>query len=42
VAYLRVDGAADRAAYRRGLFVIRATGNSARITNDAGFAPKAW
>jgi Holliday junction resolvase len=42
VAYLRVDAAADRAACRQGLFVIRATGNSARITNAAGFTPAAW
>jgi hypothetical protein len=42
VAYLRVDGDADRAAYRRGLFVVRATGNSAIITNDAEFRPVAW
>jgi hypothetical protein len=42
VAYLRVDGDADRSAYRLGLFVIRATGNSAVITNDAEFRPVAW
>jgi hypothetical protein len=42
VAYLCADGDADRAAYRRGLFAIRATGNSAVITNDAEFQPVAW
>ena len=40
VAYLRADERADRYAQRQGLFVIRATGKSARIVNEEGFKPK--
>jgi len=40
IAYLKVDEEADKYAYRQGLFVIKATGNSAIITNDKNFKPK--
>ena len=40
VAYLRAEEEADRYAQRQGLFVIRATGKSARIVNGEGFKPK--
>ena len=39
VAYLRTEEEATRFAERRGLFVIRATGNSASITNARDFRP---
>lgn len=42
VAYLTADAAADTMAERRGLLLIRATGDSARIVNQPGFRPKAW
>ena len=42
VAYLREDSHADLYSERKGLFVIRATGDSASITNDKKFAPKAF
>jgi Holliday junction resolvase-like predicted endonuclease len=42
VAYLNLSGDADKYAYRKGLFVIKATGNSAKITNDEKFKPESW
>jgi len=42
VAYLKVESEADVYSERKGLFVIRATGNSASITNDEKFKPKAF
>ena len=42
VAYLREEGEARRFAERSRLFVIRATGDSAYITNVADFKPRAW
>ncbi|MCX6273441.1 MAG: hypothetical protein NTU44_19910 [Bacteroidetes bacterium] len=39
VAYLKVFENADKFAYRNGLFVIKATGNSAVITNSKEFEP---
>ncbi len=42
VAFLRVEEDADRYAYRKGLFVIKATGESAKILNDKKFKPKKW
>ncbi|MCX6272477.1 MAG: hypothetical protein NTU44_14925 [Bacteroidetes bacterium] len=39
VAYLKVFEEADKYAYRQGLFVIKATGKSAVITNDKAFSP---
>lgn len=42
MAYLRTEEGAARYAERRGLFVIRATGNSASIINAPGFQPRAF
>ncbi len=42
VAYLRVEQDSALYAERQGLFVIRATGNSASIVNDAGFVPRVF
>lgn len=42
VAYLKADEASDSYAERQGLYVIRATGSSASITNRAGFTPRAF
>ena len=42
VAYLRSESEADLYAERQGLFVIRATGDSARIVNSKGFKPKVF
>ena len=39
VAYLTADSSSDAMAANKGLFVIRATGNSASITNEEGFKP---
>ena len=39
VAYLKADGAAAKYAERQGLFVIRATGDSASIINAEDFKP---
>ncbi|MXW47824.1 MAG: hypothetical protein F4239_01640 [Gammaproteobacteria bacterium] len=40
VAYLRSEAEAERYAERQGLFVIRATGDSASIVNKEHFKPK--
>ena len=42
VAYLTSEDKAHFLAEEQGLFVIRATGDSARITNQEGFKPKAF
>ena len=42
VAYLTDEGNSARMAEKRGLYVIRATGNSATITNSPDFKPRAW
>ena len=42
VAYLKADEAADRYAERQGLYVIRATGSSASITNPRDFRPRTF
>ena len=42
VAYLKADEASDSYAERQGLFVIRATGSSASITNPQDFRPRAF
>ena len=42
VAFLTVNEEADKYAYRKGLFVIKATGESAKILNDKKFKPKSW
>ena len=40
IAYLKIQKGADRYAEKKGLFVIQATGNSSRITNQKSFKPK--
>ena len=40
VAFLTDDGASARMAEKRGLFAIRATGDSATIVNEKGFKPR--
>ena len=42
VAYLRADESAEVYAERRGLYVIRATGSSASITNAEDFRPRTF
>ena len=42
VAYLKSHESVNVHAARQGLFVIRATGSSATITNDAEFTPRAF
>ena len=42
VAYIRCDSDTDRFAYKQGLYVIRATGDSASILNDSKFKPKSF
>lgn len=42
IAFLRAEEEADKYAYREGLFVIKATADSAKILNDSSFAPKKW
>ncbi len=42
VAYISVEGEAHRYAARNGLFVIKATNESARIINRESFQPKLW
>ena len=42
VAYLQADESADADAERQGLFVIRATGSSASITNHEDFQPRTF
>jgi len=40
MAYLRVEQVSDQYAQNQGLFVIRATGDSAAIFNPADFQPR--
>jgi Holliday junction resolvase-like predicted endonuclease len=42
MAYLTADAGAEMMAENRGLFVIRATGDSASIINAEGFRPRGW
>lgn len=42
VAYLKMNEGADVYAEKKGLFVIRATGDSASITNKESFKPKVF
>lgn len=42
VAYLKSDASVTKYAARRGLFVIRATGNSASIVNEPDFKPRVF
>jgi hypothetical protein len=42
MAFITAEGSSDRMAEKIGLFVIRATGSSSSIANEAGFKPKAF
>ena len=42
VAYLKARAGSAAMAVNKGLFAIRATGNSAHLINDADFEPKAF
>jgi len=42
IAYLKCYEEADKFSYRQGLFVIKATGKSAVVTNDKKFIPKVF
>jgi hypothetical protein len=42
VAFLTEDAGISSVAERKGLFVIRATGDSASIVNRNDFVPKCW
>lgn len=42
VAFLRSDEESDKFAYKNGLFVIKASAESARILNDKKFQPHKW
>lgn len=42
MAWLSADAGAEAMLANRGLFSIRATGDSAAIQNDTAFAPRAW
>ncbi len=42
IAYLKANEGAHNKAEKKGLFVIRATGNSATITNQKEFSPKVF
>ena len=42
VAYIRADAGSAELAAKRGLFVIKAVGDSARLTNADGFKPRTF
>ncbi len=42
VAGIEIDAGVDRYAYQRGLFVIRQSGETVAISNDATFRPTVW
>lgn len=42
VAGIEIDAGVDRYAYQQGLFVIKQTGDTVAIANDAAFRPAAW
>jgi hypothetical protein len=42
VAYINVEGSAPAMAENKGLFIIKATGESARMANAKAFKPKVW
>ncbi len=41
-AYGAVAGIEDRYAYKKGLFVIKPSGDTVAIINDADFQPNTW
>ncbi len=42
MAGIVIDEAADKYAYRKGLFVIAQAGENIKILNDEKFKPKEW
>ena len=42
VAGIEIDEGVDRYAYKKGLFVIKPSGDTVEIINDSGFKPKLW
>ena len=42
MAWLTTDASVEAMVIKRGLFSIRATGDSASIQNDSAFTPHAW
>jgi vacuolar-type H+-ATPase subunit I/STV1 len=42
IAFLRAEEGSERMAESSGLFVIRATGDSASVVNEEGFEPRKW
>ena len=42
VAGIEIDAGVDRYAYQQGLFVIKQTGDTVNIANDAAFQPATW
>ena len=42
VAGIEIDEGIDRYAYNKGLFVIKPSGDTVEIINDANFRPRTW
>ena len=42
VAGIEIDQGVDRRAYKKGLFVIKPSGDTVTIVNDENFRPKTW
>jgi hypothetical protein len=42
VAGIEIDEGVDRYAYKKGLFVIKPSGETVAIINDSGFQPQSW
>ena len=42
IAGIEIDQGVDRFAYKKGLFVIKPSGDTVTIVNDDRFRPKAW
>jgi hypothetical protein len=42
VAGIEIDEGVDRYAYKKGLFVIKPSGETVAIINDSGFQPRCW
>jgi RecB family endonuclease NucS len=42
VAGIEIDRNVDRYAYKQGLFVIKQSGETVKIDNDANFQPSTW
>jgi hypothetical protein len=42
VAGIEINEGVDRYAYKKGLFVIKPSGDTVAIVNDANFQPRTW